>query len=329
MKNKNTLRVLIVSLLLFFIVGFVFWVFLRQEPTYFQGEIEAKQIRVAPKIPGRIAEIYVKEGDYVQKGQFIALLETPEIDAKLIQAEAANEAAKAQLNKAKRGARTEQVQAAYNQWQQAKAAADFATKTYERVNNLYKEMVLPEQKKDEAYAKSIAMNQQAEAAKSMYEMAKKGARIEDKQSALALVAKSQGAINEVKSYKAEATITAPEEGEIASIIPETGEVVNAGYPVVKIVDLREVWAVFHIREDMMIQFQKDTELQAFVPALGNKKITIKVKYIAVLGDFATWSATKAKGDFDKKTFEIKAYPTESIDGLRPGMSILIDKSLIE
>lgn len=329
MKNKNSIKGFIIGILIVLIVGFVLWAFLHQQPQYIQGEIEAKEIRVAPKIPGRIAEIYVNEGDYVTKGQPIALLETPEIDAKLTQAKALAEVAKAQLDKAEKGTRTEKIQVAYNQWQQAKVASDLAEKTYERINNLYKDLVLPEQKRDEAYAKSIAMKQQAESAKSMYEMAKKGARKEDKKMALALVNQAQGATSEVESYKNEATITAPDEGEIGSIIPETGEIVNAGYPVVKMVDLNKVWGVFHIREDRMMKFQKDADFQVIVPALGGKKITVKVMHIAVLGDFATWTATKAKGDFDKKTFEIKVYPTETVEGLRPGMSILLDESLVK
>lgn len=327
--KRNKLNILIALLLVFAIVGLALWSMFTPQKYYIQGQVEAKQIHVAPKIPGRIAKIYVQEGDSVEKGTLLASIETPEIDAKLAQAKAAKQAALSQMQKAHTGARTEQIQAAFNLWQQAKVAADLAEKTYERVNRLFNEKVLPEQKKDEALAKSIALREQENAAKSNYDMAKKGVRIEDKKSAEALVARAEGAVKEVSVYKREGNVYAPSKGEVQSIIPEEGEIVNAGYPMINLVDLTDLWVVLHIREDHMQHFSKGTEIVATVPALGNKELRLEVRHIAVLGDFATWTATRASGDFDKKTFEIKAYPKEKERNLRPGMSILIDGSLVE
>ena len=267
--------------------------------------------------------IYKKEGDVVQKGELLLELESTEIDAKLSQAQAARSAAQAQSNKAEKGARYEQIQGAYNIWQQANAAAELAENTYQRVNNLYNEKVLPAQKRDEAYTQMVALQKQAEAAKSQYEMAKNGTRIEDKTAAQALVAQAQGVIAEVEAYKEGAKVFAPNTAEIQTIIPNEGEIVNAGYPVMTLIDTDEEWVIFNIREDKMDKFNIGAKFKAIVPALGNKEIELELKHIAVQSDFATWTATKSKGDFDKKTFAIKAYPIEKNKNLRPGMSVLI------
>lgn len=323
MKKKDIIS-LVVSVVIFgLVIGLSLWFFNQSEVSYLQGQVEAKQISVAPKVPGRVKAIYKKEGDSVSAGTLLLELESTEIDAKLSQAEAAKRAAQAQSEKAQRGARTEQIQAAYNLWQQTKVAAELAEKTYERVSNLYADKVLPEQKKDEAYTKMIAMQEQEKAAYSQYEMAKKGLRIEDKEAASALVAQAQGVVNEVEAYKEGAKVSSPANAEIQSIIPNEGEIVNAGYPVMTLIDTNDMWVVFNIREDKMSHFKIGTKCKAIVPALGNQEIELVVKHIAVQADYATWSATKAKGDFDRKTFAIKAYPIHKIKDLRPGMSVLV------
>ena len=306
------------------VILFSIYFFSNNEPIYLQGQVEAKQINVAPKVPGRVKAIYKKEGDRVQKGELLLELESTEIDAKLSQAEAARSAAQAQSDKAQRGAREEQIKGAYNVWQQAQAAADLAEKTYQRVSNLFNDKVLPAQKKDEAYTQMVALQKQAEAAKSQYEMAKNGARDEDKTAAQALVAQAQGVITEVNAYKDGAKVYAPADTQIQTIIPNEGEIVNAGYPVMNLIDTNDEWVVFNIREDKMVNYKEGTKFKAIVPALGNQEIELEVKHIAVQADFATWTATKSKGDFDKKTFAIKAYPTAKVEGLRPGMSVLVE-----
>ena len=324
MKKKNITRLIITIAIFAIVLILSIYFFSNSEPTYLQGQVEAKQINVAPKVPGRVKAIYKQEGDQVHKGDLLLELESTELDAKLSQAEAARLAAQAQSDKAQRGARTEQIQAAYNVWQQAQAAADFAAKSYERVNNLYNDKVLPAQKKDEVYTQMVALQKQADAAKSQYEMAKNGARVEDKTAAQALVAQAQGVITEVNAYKDGAKVFAPADAEIQTIIPNEGEIVNAGYPVMNLIDSSDQWMVFNIREDKMADFKIGTKFKGIVPALANQEIEMEVKHIAVQADFATWTATKSKGDFDKKTFAIKAYPTEKIKDLRPGMSVLVE-----
>ena len=324
MKKKNITGLVITIAVFAAVILFSIYFFSNNEPIYLQGQVEAKQINVAPKVPGRVKAIYKKEGDRVQKGELLLELESTEIDAKLSQAEAARSAAQAQSDKAQRGAREEQIKGAYNVWQQAQAAADLAEKTYQRVSNLFNDKVLPAQKKDEAYTQMVALQKQAEAAKSQYEMAKNGARDEDKTAAQALVAQAQGVITEVNAYKDGAKVYAPADTQIQTIIPNEGEIVNAGYPVMNLIDTNEEWVVFNIREDKMVNYKEGTKFKAIVPALGNQEIELEVKHIAVQADFATWTATKSKGDFDKKTFAIKAYPTAKVEGLRPGMSVLVE-----
>ena len=287
MKKKNITGLLVTMAVFAAVISLSIYFFSNSEPTYLQGQVEAKQINVAPKVPGRVKAIYKQEGDQVHKGDLLLELESTELDAKLSQAEAARLAAQAQSDKAQRGARTEQIQAAYNVWQQAQAAAD-------------------------------------DAAKSQYEMAKNGARVEDKTAAQALVAQAQGVITEVNAYKDGAKVFAPADAEIQTIIPNEGEIVNAGYPVMNLIDSSDQWMVFNIREDKMADFKIGTKFKGIVPALANQEIEMEVKHIAVQADFATWTATKSKGDFDKKTFAIKAYPTEKIKDLRPGMSVLVE-----
>lgn len=328
MKNK-VISAIVGIVVVVVVFALSIWYMSAPQESYIQGQVDATQINVSSKIPGRIDSILVKEGDQVQAGQVLVQISTPEIDAKLQQVEALRSAALAQDAKANTGARKEEVQAAYNMWQQAKAGAEFAQKTYTRVENLYKEKVIPAQQKDEAYAKYIAAQEVEKAASATYQMAKSGARTEDKAAALAVVNQAKGAVEEVLIYKGEGEVKSPQAGEVYTIMPNKGEIVNSGYPIVNLVDLTDIWVNFNIREDLMSKFKMNTKFHAIVPALGNQEIELEVQYIAVQGDYATWSATKAKGDFDMKTFLIKAYPTQKVEGLRPGMSALVVESSLK
>lgn len=323
MKSK----IIKIALLLAVAVVLLLLIFNREESVqYWQGQAEARQINVAPKIAGRVEKIIAKEGDHIEKGELLLTIETPEINAKLAQASAAQDAAEAQLAKANAGARKQQIEGAYSLWQQAKTARAFAQTTFERVENMFKDQLISAQKRDEAFTRYQAAIQQENAAKSQYDMAMEGAQIEDKMAAKAMVSKAQGAVSEVKIYQREGNLYAPASAEIHKIIPNEGELVNTGYPIVTLVDLSDIWVVLNIREDFMSHFAKGTKFKAIVPALNNQEIELEVRHIAVMADFATWTATKAQGDFDRKTFEIKAYPTKEIKNLRPGMSVLVKQT---
>ena len=295
----------------------------KPAPVEVQGEVDARQIRVASKIVGRLDSLPVHKGDMVRKGQLLFVLNSPEIHARFDQANAALKGAKAQNSKAVTGAEDEDVAAAYNMLLKAQAAFELAQKTNTRIQNLYREGVVPGQKKDESEAQLKAAQETANAARETWTKAKKGTRAEDKALALAMVDRAEGAISEVQSYLDETHITSPMDGEIADIIAEQGELVSAGYPVVTIVDLMDCWVTFNLREDLLASVKPGSEFDARFPALGNREIRLKVTYIHPLGNFATWNATKTSGDFDMKTFEVHARPVNIVEGLRPGMSALV------
>ena len=327
-KKGNLLAAIGVAALIIFLIYSV-WMLSRSKPLEVQGEVEATQIKVASKIVGRIDSLPIHKGDAVKKGQLLFTLKSPEIEAKLAQAHAALKGAKAQNSKAVAGAETEDIQAAFDTYLKAKAAYELAEKTFERVDNLYKEGVFPAQKHDEAETQLKAARETAGAAKAIWEKAKKGTRIEDKETAISLVDRAEGAIREVESFINETAIYAPADGEVSNIIAESGELVAAGYPVVTLVKLDDSWITFNLREDMLAFIHMGSTFTAKFPALGNKEILLKVTYINVLGSFATWNATKTTGDFDMKTFEVHAMPVNKVEGLRPGMSALVDWKKVE
>lgn len=300
------------------------WFMLIPPPLIVQGQVEATEVKVASKIAGRIKQIHVKEGQPVRAGEILITLGSPEIKAKYRQARAAEQVARANQKKAYRGTRREQIQSAKNVWLKAKAASDLARKTYNRINSLYSEGVVPAQKRDEAEAKKQAAEMTERAAKATYSMALAGARTEDKAMATAMTAKAAGAVSEVQAYLDETSLTAPLNSEVSDITSQLGELVSPGYPVVKLVDLSDIWVTFNLREDLLADIRMGDVITAKFPALKDREIKLKVNYIAVEGDFATWRATQTSGDFDMKTFEVRAVPLKKVQGLRPGMSALVD-----
>ena len=286
------------------------------------GQAEATTIRISGKVPGRIASYRFNEGDQVKAGDTLVFLSTPEVQAKLMQVEAVKAAAEAQHAKAMKGARDQEVTAAYEMWQKAQAGLTIAKKSYDRVRNLYEKGVMSAQKKDEAEANYNAMVATEKAARSQYEMAKEGARKEDKAAAAALVNQASGALAEVESYVEESALVAPIDGEISERFPEVGELVGTGAPIMNIADLTDMWVSFSIREDLLSLVKVGNEVKAFVPALDNQEITFKVYYMKDMGTYAAWKATKTTGQYDAKTFEVRARPVQPVEGLRPGMSVI-------
>lgn len=289
------------------------------------GQAEATTVRISGKVPGRIAEYRFGEGDQVKKGDTLVFLDTPEVLAKMRQAEAARAAAEAQHTKALNGARAQEITAAYELWQKAKAGLEIARKSYDRVRNLYEKGVMSAQKKDEAEANYNAMVATEKAARSQYEMAKEGARKEDKAAAEALVQRADGAIAEVESYIEESILLSPIDGEVTERFPERGELVGTGAPIMNIADLHDMWVTFSVREDLLKDLQVGNQIEAFIPALENQSVTLQVYYLKDMGTYAAWKATKTTGQFDAKTFEVRARPTEPVDGLRPGMSVILKR----
>ena len=325
MKNRQQYLSIAFGLLLIMVMlTGVGWFVLFPAPLMVQGEVEATQVSVASKIFGRVDSLHFKEGDQVTKDAVLVSLHSPEIEAKMKQATAAKRAASAQKEKVDTGTRSEEIQAASSQWKTAEAQSEFATKTFERIAQLYEDGVVSLQQYDETEAKLKATQRQTEGAKAIYDMAVSGARIEDRDAATALVEQAVGAVSEVDAYLAETHLKSPLSGEIAEIIPAVGELVSPGYPIVNIVDLTDVWVTFNLREDLLAQIRMGSELHGSVPALGQRELVLRVNYINALGSYATWTSTKASGGFDMKTFEVRAVPVEATAGLRPGMSVLIE-----
>ena len=294
----------------------------KPKDKYLQGQMEARRVLVAGKVPGRIEKLLVREGQTVKKNALVAVINSPEIEAKKMQAQGALGAAKAQANKAKNGARSEDVKALKAMAARAQDAANLAKNTYERVQKLYNEGVLPLQKRDEAETQMKASQGAADAARAQYEMALAGARDEDKEAAEALVKQAEGANAEVNAYLEETKIKSPIAGEVTLKVVEEGEVVGAGMPVIAVTDLKDAWAVFHLREDNLRNVTKGKTFVLPIPALG-VAAEMEVTYIAPTGDYATWKSSKESGGFDLKTFEVRMRPTVELENLRPGMSVLL------
>lgn len=291
-----------------------------------QGQAEATDYRLSSKIPGRVLEIRVKKGDMVSAGDTLVVLDAPDIEAKLSQAHAAFDAARAIEQKARNGAREEQVQAAYATWQKAIAGRDVAEKTYNRVNRLFESGVMAAQKRDEALAQYKAAVATENAAKSQYDMAVNGSRHEDISAARAQVERAKGAVDEVSSYISETALVATADGVVTDIFPEVGELVGSGAPIMNVSVVDDMWFTFNVREDMLPGMTVGTEMDVYVPAF-DKNVTVRIDRIKDVGSFATWKATKALDKYDLKTFEVEAYPLNPDDlaGLRPGMTAVFEK----
>lgn len=298
-------------------------IFSRPKEAVIQGEAEAAEYRISGKVPGRIEAFYAAEGDMVHKGDTLVLIDSPEVRAKLAQANAAYAAAAAQRNKANTGARKEEIAGAYEIWQKALVGKDIAKKTLDRATRLHDQKVISDQKFDEATAQYNAAAATAEAAKSQYDMAVKGAREEDKAAAIALVDRANGAVMEVKSYLSELKLTSPVDGVISARYPHVGELVGTGSPIMTVTDLSDMWFTFNIREDKLHSMKSGDKLRLSIPALDGKEIDATVTYIAARESYATWRATKETDQYDAKTFEVRAVPTAVVEGLRPGMTAIV------
>lgn len=314
----------IVGLLIAALVGVIILGFLKPSPQeVIQGEVEVSQYRVSSKVPSRVLEIRVDEGDYVKKGDTLAIMDSPEVEAKMTQAVSARTMAEAIEKKAENGARAQEVQGAYELWQKAKAGLEVSEKTYKRVERLFQNGVLPEQKRDEAKAQYEAMKATEKAARAQYEMAQEGARSEDKAAARAQVGRAQGAVDEVSSYRRETVLTASEDGQVAEIFPQVGELVGTGAPIMNIAITGKSWFTFNVREDKLPTLKVGGVHKVYVPAL-DKTIEVRISRIKNVGNFAAWKATRALDGVDLKVFEVKAVPQSNSEELIAGMSGVLD-----
>ena len=319
-QHLNLLLAIVVFTVVVLLVGIIGFFAFRPQDDIIQGEADADEYRVSSKVPGRLLEVKVEEGDYVHVGDTLAILEAPEVSAKLSQAEAAEQAAQAISEKAQRGTRQEQIHAAFEMLQKAKAGEEIARKSFNRIDRLYKEGVISAQKRDEAQAQLNAMTATVKAAQAQYDMARNGAQREDKMAAAAQVSRAKGAVAEVNSYIKETVLTAAMDGEVSEIFPKIGELVGTGAPIMNIIMTNDVWVTFNVREDYLDKFKLHSTITGYSPAL-KKDLKLKVYYLKDLGTYAVWKATKAMGQYDMKTFQVKARMVSPDKDLRPGMTV--------
>lgn len=323
-QHNNILLAVLGLITVVVIVGIIGFFTLGKTDEIIQGEVEVAEYRVSCKLPGRILELRVEEGDYVHKGDTLAILEVPEVDAQKKVMEATKGASEALSDLTDEGARKEQIRSAYHLWQQAMAAEDIAKKSYTRIQNLYDEGVMSAQKRDEALAAYKAAEAQVAVMKNQYEIAKSGARQQEKDAARKNAQAAESAVDVVKSVLRETVQISTVEGEVSSVYPKVGELVGTGSPIMSISVMDDIWGTFNIREDQLEGMKLGDTFTAYSPAF-NKNVKMKIYYIKDQGSYAVWKATKSNGQYDLKTFEVKARFSEKFDGLRPGMSLIYKK----
>ncbi len=324
-SNKSLISGLTVIIFVVLLVALVGMFAIRPQEELVMGEVDATEYRVSNKVPGRIDSLYVKEGQMVKAGDTLAHIFSPQVDAKMMQASAAKSAASAQSRKAKTGAREQQVQMAYQVWQKAQAAVEVYRKSYERVKGLHEKGVLSAQKFDEVDAQYKAAQADCAAAEQQYLMAKEGARQEDIAAAAALVNQAGGAVAEVQSYLDDSYLIAPSDGEVVEIFVKRGDLIGTGSPVMSILDMRDSWLFFSVREDLLKDMKPGAEVNVRIPALGKETHKCRVTRVQAMASYATWRATKTNGQYDVKSFDVKMVPEEKIEDLRPGMTAIVEQ----
>jgi HlyD family secretion protein len=291
-----------------------------------QGQIDARYIDVSPKILGRVAKLHVREGDEVLPGAPLVLLDSPEVEAKVSQARSALAAATARQQLVDDGTRGEEIRTAQAAWQRALGDAKLAETTFKRVNALYEQGLISQQRNDEVETQYRSARDAAAAVRAQYELAMNGFRAEERKAAAAVTRGAGAAVDEIDALAADISLKAPISAEVDKVVLHEGELAPPGFPILTLVNLSDVWAVFNLREDELARVKIGTQMTGKVPALGGKAIRFSVYYISPKGEYATWRATRQSSGYDIKTFEVRARPIDRVDGLRPGMSVLVDRS---
>jgi len=275
-----------------------------------QGSLKMKEATLNSKLAGNIKEIYAEEGDAVKKGDPILSLTSETVEAKLQQAEGAKAAAEAQAEKADTGARNQEIA-------KAKAAFDYAEKTYNRMKTLLEEEAISQSTFDQVEAKYTA-------ARETYEMAQEGARAEDKAAANALVEQASGAVAEVNSYLEDSVIKAPMDGFVSSIHVDAGELVSTGMPLAAVTSKEHSWVDVNVKETDLAKVSLGKEVKLTFSAYPDDSYLGKVVYIARKPDFAAKRATNENGDFDVLSYEVKVEVMNMTKEMFPEMTVIVN-----
>lgn len=315
--------ILLLLAILLFWIGSAFYRAYQPKPQIIQGQISAREYSISSKLPGRVQNLHLQKGDMIKKGQLVYQIQTPELDAKYTQAKAGYEMAKAMNQETQSGARKETIASAKDLWNSARAMSNLAQKTYERIEELYKDGVVSLQRRDEAFAAYRSTKHNEDAAYQQYQIALTGAREGVKKASTEQEIAAQGRVSEVEAFLEDANIYAPVNGEVSNVLLHNDELAPSGFPVVMIVDMNDAWVRLPVSEQYLSLFNKGSIFTAYIPAL-KIHAEFKVSYISAMGDFATWKATNATRGYDMKTYEVEARPVDKIENLRSGMSVLVE-----
>lgn len=324
MNRKSLTLAFIVLLSAVVVITLIGLLTARKPPITLQGQVEATEIRISGKLLGRIDSLLVREGDAVHEGDTLVVINSPIVEAQYRKTEALHRATQEENRKVDRGTRRELVASAYQVWQAAKSQATLAEKTYERIQLLYTDSVVPRQRYDEAEAAMLTARATERSAYEQYRLAQEGLQREDREASRNLVEASASSVDEVGALLVDARLTAPADGHIAGIYPKRGELVAPGAPIMTLVTLDDAYVVFNVREDLMPHIRMGGQFFVSVPALARTDVPMTVYYISPLGSFATWKSTKEVGTYDMRTFEIRLRPEHRVEGLRPGMTTIIE-----
>ena len=324
MNRKSLTLAFIVLLSAVVVITLIGLLTARKPPITLQGQVEATEIRISGKLLGRIDSLLVREGDAVHAGDTLVVINSPIVEAQYRKSEALHRATQEENRKVDRGTRRELVASAYQVWQAAKSQATLAEKTYERIQLLYTDSVVPRQRYDEAEAAMLTARATERSAYEQYRLAQEGLQREDREASRNLVEAAASSVDEVGALLVDARLTAPADGHIAGIYPKRGELVAPGAPIMTLVTLDDAYVVFNVREDLMPHIRMGKQFAVSVPALARTDVPMMVYYISPLGSFATWKSTKEVGSYDMRTFEIRLRSESRVEGLRPGMTAIIE-----
>ena len=323
--NRKTLSIAFIVLLsAVVVITLIGQLTARKPPIILQGQVEATEMRISGKLLGRVDSLLVHEGDAVHEGDTLVVINSPIVEAQYRKTEALHRATQEENRKVDHGTRRELVASAYQVWQAAKSQATLAEKTYERIQLLYTDSVVPRQRYDEAEAAMLTARATERSTYEQYRLVQEGLQREDREASRNLVEASASSVDEVGALLVDARLTAPADGHIAGIYPKRGELVAPGAPIMTLVTLDDAYVVFNVREDLMPHIRMGKQFAVSVPALARTDVPMTVYYISPLGSFATWKSTKEVGSYDMRTFEIRLRPEHKVEGLRPGMTVLLE-----
>jgi HlyD family secretion protein len=321
---SNRIPAVIVAVVIAAVAALSIWYLVRPEPLLVQGEVDATRLDIAARVDGRVGEVPVVRGQNVGANAVLVRIDNPETVAKHQQAVAAKIVAEAQLANIHVGTRVEVIAARKAALERARAGLVLAQKTYERVRQLAEHGNAPQARLDQVTDALHESERGVDQAKSAYEQAVNGYTKEEREIAAANVNKAIADIAAVQSIIDQMVVYAPVASQVYKRNVEPGEYVSPGVPLVTLIDLDDMWIHFDLREDLVKSLKVGDRFDVRIPALADRRITVEVKLIATKGEYASWRATRATGDFDLRTFSIRAYPVDKVPELRPGMSAYLD-----